>query len=49
MLERKLVSSLEDAREKIEGWRQEHNKRRPHGALDNLSPVEFAKTKAKVS
>jgi putative transposase len=33
--------SLEDAREKVELWRQEYNRTRPHGALDNLSPVEF--------
>jgi putative transposase len=34
--------SLEDAREKVESWRQEYNKTRPHGALDNLAPKEFA-------
>ena len=34
--------SLEDAREKIESWRQEYNRTRPHGALDNLAPKEFA-------
>jgi putative transposase len=33
--------SLEDAREKVELWKQEYNKRRPHGALGNLSPEEF--------
>ena len=37
--------SLEDAREKVEGWREEYNKRRPHGALDNLSPIEFTRSK----
>ena len=36
--------SLEDAREKIESWRQEYNSNRPHGALDNLAPEEFAET-----
>jgi putative transposase len=36
--------SLEDAREKVETWRQEYNETRPHGALDNLAPVEFAET-----
>jgi putative transposase len=35
--------SLEDAREKVENWREEYNKRRPHGALGNLSPEEFAR------
>jgi putative transposase len=36
--------SLEDAREKVEVWRQEYNLTRPHGALGNLSPEEFAET-----
>jgi putative transposase len=34
--------SLEDARDKVESWREEYNRRRPHGALGNLSPVEYA-------
>jgi len=34
--------SLEDAREKVEAWRQEYNRNRPHSALDNLAPEEFA-------
>jgi putative transposase len=34
--------SLEDAREKVEKWRQHYNLRRPHGSLGNKSPVEFA-------
>jgi putative transposase len=37
--------SLEDAREKVEDWREEYNKRRPHGALNNLSPIEFTRSK----
>ena len=36
--------SLEDVREKVEVWREEYNRHRPHGALDNLSPMEFAST-----
>ncbi len=36
--------SLEDAKDKVETWRQEYNRNRPHGALDNLAPEEFAKT-----
>ena len=36
--------SLEDARDKIETWRQEYNRNRPHGALGNLAPEEFAET-----
>jgi putative transposase len=34
--------SLEDAREKVEAWRQQYNKERPHQALGNLSPLEYA-------
>jgi len=34
--------SLEDAREKVEKWRQYYNQERPHGSLRNLSPVKFA-------
>ena len=36
--------SLEDAKEKINVWREEYNSIRPHGALDNLTPTEFAET-----
>ena len=36
--------SLEDAREKVETWRQEYNSSRPHGALGNLAPEVFAGT-----
>ena len=34
--------SLEDAREKVEEWRQYYNWERPHGSLGNVPPVEFA-------
>jgi transposase InsO family protein len=34
--------SIEDAKEKIESWRQYYNRERPHGSLGNISPVEFA-------
>ena len=37
--------SLEDAREKVETWRQHYNTERSHGALGNLAPVEFAEAK----
>jgi len=33
--------SLEDARQKIEAWRLEHNSRRPHSALEYQTPDEF--------
>ena len=34
--------SLQDAREKIESWRAEYNNFRPHSALGNLPPRQFA-------
>ena len=33
---------LEDAAEKVESWRRHYNGERPHSALSNLSPREFA-------
>jgi putative transposase len=35
---------LADAREKLERWRQDYNHERPHSALDDRSPAEFART-----
>ena len=32
---------LEDARDKIERWRMEYNGFRPHGAIGDLTPLEF--------
>ncbi len=34
--------SLEDAQEKVETWRLHYNGERPHGALGNLTPMEYA-------
>lgn len=34
--------NLDDARRKIEAWRQEYNTFRPHSSLGNLTPAEFA-------
>ena len=34
--------SLDDARSKIEKWRIEYNRERPHSSLGNLTPEEFA-------
>lgn len=34
--------SLDDARQKIENWRQEYNDFRPHTALGNLTPTKYA-------
>jgi putative transposase len=38
--------SLEDARQKVDTWRTHSNEERPHIALGNLSPKEFAASKA---
>jgi putative transposase len=35
-------STLDDARAKLEAWRQEYNESRPHRALNNQSPTEYA-------
>ena len=34
-------TSLEDAKDTIEAWRQEYNESRPHRSLNNISPREF--------
>ncbi len=36
--------NLNDARIKIESWRCEYNTARPHSALGNKTPAEFAET-----
>jgi putative transposase len=35
-------TSLKDARQKIESWREDYNQHRPHSSLNYLPPVEFA-------
>jgi putative transposase len=39
-------TSLEDAQERVESWRIDYNECRPHSALGNLAPGEFAASKA---
>lgn len=39
-------TSLNDARRKIETWRQDYNQQRPHSSLGYLPPAEFAQTRA---
>ena len=34
--------SLDDAQDVIEAWREDYNQHRPHSALGDRSPVEFA-------
>jgi len=36
--------SLVDAQEKLDAWRLDYNRYRPHSALGNLAPDEFAET-----
>lgn len=43
-LNENLFSTLREAREIIEAWRQAYNKHRPHSALNWLTPEEFAKS-----
>lgn len=38
-----LFLNLNDARRKIEAWRNEYNGERPHSSLDYRTPAEFAK------
>ena len=35
--------TLDDARAKIEAWRDDYNRHRPHSSLRNLTPHEFAR------
>jgi len=41
-LNQHVVVSLDDARSKIEKWRIEYHRERPHSSLGNLTPEEFA-------
>ncbi len=35
-------ATFEDARQRIEIWRQDYNQHRPHSSLGHLTPNEFA-------
>ena len=37
-----LFGSLADAKETLEAWQEDYNRHRPHSALRNLTPLEFA-------
>jgi putative transposase len=41
-LEQHWFVSMEDAKEKIEAWRIDYNEHRPHTALGNQTPLEYA-------
>ena len=34
--------ALDDDREKVEEWRRDYNKDRPHSSLGNVTPEEYA-------
>jgi putative transposase len=36
-----LFFGVDDARRKLEAWREDYNTVRPHGSLNNLSPFEY--------
>jgi len=42
-LNSELFFNLEDAREKLERWRCDYNQQRPHSALADRTPAEFAR------
>ncbi|MCC1495173.1 integrase core domain-containing protein, partial [Cognatishimia sp. F0-27] len=42
LLNETLFSSLTEARDKIEAWKDDYNRQRPHSSLGNLTPLEFA-------
>ena len=37
-----LFSTLTDARAQITAWKEDYNYHRPHSALGNIPPAEFA-------
>jgi len=37
-----LFSALSEARSAITSWKEDYNHHRPHSALANMSPAEFA-------
>jgi Integrase core domain len=41
-LNQQVFLSLDDARRKIEQWRNQDNRARPHSSLSYLAPEEFA-------
>ncbi len=37
-----LFSTLTEARSAITSWKEDYNRHRPHSALGNITPAEFA-------
>ena len=44
-LNTEVFASLEEAQQKLEAWRVDYNLFRPHSAIGNLPPSEFARTR----
>ena len=44
-----LCMLMDDAGVKIEEWRHEYNHYRPHGSLNNLTPIEYVELSQSVS
>ena len=42
LIDRQIFTTLLEAKVLIERWWQEYNRERPHGALGNLVPLEYA-------
>ena len=42
-----LFFSLADAKAKLEDWRIDYNRKRPHSSLGDLAPAEFARRNRK--
>jgi len=38
-----IFFSIEDAQQKLDAWRLDYNRSRPHGSLGNMTPEEFAR------
>lgn len=48
-LNEQVFTSLSDAREKIEDWRQDYNRFRPHSGINNMTPEEFYQFSVKMN
>ncbi len=46
-LNAEIFFSLEDARRKLERWRIDYNRDRPHSSIGNLAPIEFERRSQK--
>ena len=42
LLNTQIFYSLAAAQQRLEDWRVDYNSKRPHGALGNCTPEEFA-------